>query len=330
VVQLLRPVRFRESVRLGDRVTVRYLEAGHILGAAILELTVGETGPERRVVFSGDLGQWDVPIVPDPATVDGADVLILESTYGDREHPRGAAIEDALAEVVHDTARRGGNLLIPTFAIERAQELLLHLSDLIRTKRIPRLRTYLDSPMAADATEIYLRYPEFMDDRARATLAGRSLDAARGLLEIVRTSEASKALNQIRGTCIILAGSGMCTGGRIKHHLAHNLDRPESTVLFVGFQAEGTLGREILDGAAEVRVLGETHPVRAAVRQIHGLSGHADRPQLLRWLEGLRAPPGQLYLTHGEESAALALAESIREKFGWDATAPRYRDTIEA
>ncbi len=330
VVPLLRPVGYREPLPLNEHVTVRYLEAGHILGASILELTVHESGVDRRIVFSGDLGQWDVPIVPDPAFVDAADCVVLESTYGDEDHERGRAVEDALAEAVTDTVHRGGNLLIPTFAIERAQELLLHLAELVRTKRIPRLRMYLDSPMAADATEIYLRHPEFMDDRARATFGGRRLDAARHLLEFVRTAEASKALNAIRGTCIILAGSGMCTGGRIKHHLARNLERPESTVLFVGFQAEGTLGREILDGAPEVRVLGETRAVRADVRRIHGLSGHADRRQLLYWLEHFRVPPGRLFLTHGEESAALALAETIRDRFGWEATVPRYRETIEA
>jgi metallo-beta-lactamase family protein len=327
VVPRLRGVGYGEPVPLNERVTFRFLPAGHILGASILQLDVRDGGGDiRRIVFSGDLGQWDVPIVPDPTLVESADWIVMESTYGDRDHDRRESIEDALAEVVLDTVRRGGNLVIPTFAIERTQELLLHLGALVHAKRIPRLRIYVDSPLAADATEIYQRHPSFMDEPTRRTLESRPFASARNLVELVRTAEASKALNSIRGTCIVMAGSGMCTGGRIKHHLRHNVGRAESTILFVGFQAPGTLGRTILDGAPDVRILGDVLPVRADVRQIAALSGHADRAQLLRWLGGFTSKPRRLFLTHGEESAALSLADHVRSALGWDVEVPRYLD----
>jgi len=329
VVPLLRGVSFRAPVQLDGGITVRFLEAGHILGASIVEVSVPDGGTPRRVVFSGDLGQWDVPIVPDPAVVEQADTVVMESTYGDEDHDKREPVLSALAEVIQTAVRRRGNLLIPTFAIERAQELLLHLGELVLSKRIPRLRIYLDSPMAAAATEIYRRHPEFMDRATRAFLGSSRLDEVLPLIEFVRTAEASKSLNSIRGTCIIMAGAGMCTGGRIKHHLRHNLERPEATVLFVGYQAEGTLGREIASGAPRVRVLGETLEVHAQIRQLRGLSGHADRSQLMRWLGGFRQPPRRLLLTHGEESASLSLASHVRDTLGWDVAVPRYREEVE-
>jgi metallo-beta-lactamase family protein len=329
VVPRLSGVRFREPVALGPGVSARFLEAGHILGAAIIELTVRSDGAARRLVFSGDLGQYGAPIVPDPLSVEEADLLVMESTYGDRDHGPKTDVDAALADVITDTVRRGGNLLIPTFAIERAQELLLRLGELLARRRVPPVRVFLDSPMAADATEIYQRYPEFMDEPTRSTLRSGSLTEARGLLSVVRTADESKALNSIRGSCIIMAGSGMCTGGRIKHHLLRNIGRPESTVLFVAYQAEGTLGRQIVDGAREVRILGENFRVAADVRRIDGMSGHADRGQLLTWLRRLRRAPGRLALTHGDEPAALALAERIRADLGWEASVPRYLDEIE-
>ena len=328
---LLRGVAHREPVDLGDGVQVRFLEAGHILGASIVELVARENGGTRRVVFSGDLGQWQAPIVPDPAFVSEADVIVCESTYGDGDHSNGngQSIDDALTEVIQDTVRRGGKLLIPTFALERAQELLVHLGEILHAKRVPRLRVYLDSPLAVDATMVYLKYPEFMDDEIRATLESKRLNDVRGLLQFVHSSDDSKALNSKRESCIILAGSGMCTGGRIKHHLRHNIERPETTILFVGYQAEGTLGREILEGASEVRIHGQNYRVRAQVRQIQTLSAHADRRQLLYWFEHFNRPPKRLVLTHGEESKALSLAAHVRESLVWDVVVPRYRDTVE-
>ena len=327
VIPRLRGVAFGEPVALGDRVTARFHPAGHILGASILQLDVREESGTRRIVFSGDLGQWDVPIVPDPALLTEADVIVMESTYGDRDHDHRTAVEESLRDVILDTVERGGNVVIPTFAIERTQELLLHLGELLAAKRIPRLRVYVDSPLAADVTEVYERYPTFMDEPTRKTLASRSFAGARHLVELVRKTEASKALNSIRGTAILMAGSGMCTGGRIKHHLVHNISDPASTILFVGFQSPGTLGRTILDGADEVRILGETRKVRARVCQIQGFSGHADRTQLLRWISAFRTTP-KVFLVHGEEESALSLAEAIRGAKGFDVTVPRYLDEV--
>jgi metallo-beta-lactamase family protein len=328
---LLHGVHYRDPIDLGDGVTVRLLEAGHILGAAIVEITVQRDGAKRRVVFSGDLGQWDVPIVPDPAFVGQADTVVCESTYGDGEHGEGTgpSIDDALVDAIEDTRRRGGKLLIPTFALERAQELLVHLGEIFHAKRVPRTRVFLDSPMAVDATRVYLEFPEFMDDEMRATLESKRLEDVRGLLQFVRTTEQSKALNSMRETCIILSGSGMCTGGRIKHHLRHNIEHPETTILFVGYQAAGTLGRQILAGEPEVRIHGQTFRVRAQVRQIQGLSAHADRRQLLYWFQHFDKPPDQLILTHGEEQKALALADRVRSELGWKVTVPHYLDSLE-
>jgi len=325
---LFRGTSFRNPVSLDGKASVRFLEAGHILGAASIELGIRENGAQRRIVFSGDLGQRGVPIVPDPAVIGEADVLVMESTYGDRDHEPRTQVREALAEVVLDTLRRGGNLLIPTFAIERAQELLLELGELLLSRRVPPVRVFLDSPMAADATEIYGRHPEFMDDEMRQTIESQRLAGARRLLTVVRSAEESKALNPLRG-CIILAGAGMCTGGRIKHHLLQHIGRPESTVLFVGYQAEGTLGRRIRDGHREVRILGQECVVRARITSIDGMSGHADRGQLLGWLEHLRRRPGTLALTHGAEQASQALGERIRERRGWDVVIPRYEQRIE-
>ena len=328
VLPLLRGTAFRTPVELNGRVSARFLEAGHILGAASIELTVRENGTTRRLVFSGDLGPPQVPIVPEPAAVEDADVVVLESTYGDRDHAPRAAAREELAEAIVDTLKRGGNLLIPTFAIERAQELLLELGQLIASRRVPPVRVFLDSPMAADATEIYLRYPEFMDEETRRVIDSPQLAGVRRLLTVVRTADESRALNPLRG-CIILAGAGMCTGGRIKHHLRQHIGRPESTVLFAGYQAEGTLGRRILDGHSEVRILGETCVVRARICRIDGMSGHADRGQLIDWLGHLERRPGTLALTHGAESASVALGERILDRRGWNSVIPRYEQRVE-
>lgn len=325
VVPRLRGAPFGADLALNDRVTARFHPAGHILGAAVLQLDVRENGTAKRIVFSGDLGQWDVPIVPDPALLETADAVVMESTYGDRTHDRHETVGDSLADVIRDTVDRGGNVVIPTFAIERTQQLLLHLGRLVDGKRIPRLRVYVDSPLAADVTEVYDRFPAFMDEETRRTLRSRPFVSARNLVELVRSTEASKALNSIRGSCILMAGSGMCTGGRIKHHLVHNIGDPASTILFVGFQSPGTLGRAILDGAPQVRILGQDHKVRARVAQISGFSGHADRPQLLRWIGSFRTRP-HVFLVHGEEDAALSLAEAVRDGAPRDVTVPRYLD----
>ena len=325
-VRLFHRVPYGKRLELGPGLSLRLLDAGHILGSAIVEFALVRDGREQRLVFTGDLGQPEVPIVNDPAQPERADWVVSESTYGDRDHQRESEIEDQLAEVINDTVARGGKVVVPTFAIERAQELILHLAALVEHERIPRLRGFLDSPMAIDATEIFRRHVDFMDPETREWLRSGKLASLRDWFQFCRSSAESKEINRVAEPCIILAGSGMCTGGRVKHHLAQNIERPESTVLFVGYQAAGTLGRQILDGAPEVRILGRQQPVRAQVRQVQGLSAHAGRDDLLRWLGGFQEPPSRVFVTHGEESASLALAETLRSDLGLEATVPSFLD----
>ena len=328
-LQLMQGFGYGEPVSVGEGFTVRFLDAGHILGSAMVEITAGNGAAARRLLFSGDMGQPNRPIVGDPAIVEAADYVVLESTYGSRDHDHAQSIEEQLASVILDTHERGGNVVIPTFAIERAQEVLLHLGSLIESKRIPGMLVFLDSPMAVDVLKIYRDYPSYMDAETRQTLESPRLrQISDHWLRLVRGRRESQAINSIRGTCIIMAGSGMCTGGRIKHHLRHNLSRPGSTVVFVGYQAVGTLGRQIHDGATEVRLFGEMHQVRAQVRSIQGLSAHAGRSDLLQWLSHFRQPPRQLIVTHGEEKAAMALAEEVRTQMGWQVTVPNYMDEL--
>lgn len=326
-VERMRPATYGEVVDLGNGLEASFVEAGHILGSATIVVTERASG--RRLVFSGDVGQWDMPIVGDPTLVEEADGIVLESTYGDREHDRSTDVPHQLAAVVAEAIEHGGNVVVPTFAIERAQELLFHLMVAGESGLMPPVLVFLDSPMAIDALTIFRRHPGFWDARTRAAVESGELERASRWLRLTRSVEESKAINRIRGTCVIMAGSGMATGGRVKHHLVQNLPRPESTILFVGFQAEGTLGRVILDGAEEVRIFGRMYPVRARVRQIQGLSAHADRGDLLRWLGALREPPTRLWLNHGEPDASHALARAVEERFGWSAELPAYGDRAE-
>ena len=253
----------------------------------------------------------------------------MESTYGDRNHPVHEDVEDLLAEIINDTRKRGGNVVIPAFSIERSQELMLHLHSLITKKRIPRMMVFLDSPMAIRVTEVFKRHREYFDDEMNQLLDdNRSPFDFRGL-KMSRSTEESKAINEIKGSCIIIAGSGMCTGGRIKHHLINNANRSESTLLFVGYQAVGTLGRRIIDGANPVRIHGELREIRAKIEQIYGFSGHGDRNDLFRWLSGLNGSPKHVFLTHGELDAANALKKYIEGKTDLKVTVPEYRSRAE-
>lgn len=327
---LFRGVGYGEPVPLNDRVTVRYHDAGHILGAAMLEIAIqGEDGGSRRLVFSGDIGQWNRPLVRDPSLLETADWVVSESTYGDRDHQDDGDVADRLCEVVNRTVAAGGNLVIPTFAIERAQELMYHLSRLVWEDRIPHLLVFVDSPMAVNATEVFLRHPECLDEEAQRYLRSDRNPFAFPGLRLVRTVQESKAINRIRGTCIVMAGSGMCTGGRIKHHLEHQISRPETTVLFVGYQARGTLGRQLIEGREEVRIHGQNRRVRARIEQIHGFSAHADRSELRRWLAGFRQAPRRAFFTHGEEEVCRSLSRLAAEELGWSVEVPEYGQEVE-
>ena len=321
---LVEEVDYDVPTELGHGVSVRFRDAGHILGSAMIELTLGEGAAARTLVFSGDIGQWDMPFVRDPSLFESADYIVMESTYGDREHEDPGRIDDLLARTIRETAAAGGNVVIPTFAIERAQDLMYHLSRLVFAKAIPPVPVFLDSPMAREVTAAFERNDgSFDEDTRRLFAAGRNPFRFPGLT-IVRTPEESKAINDVRGPAVIMAGSGMITGGRIKHHLVRNISRPESALLFVGYQARDTLGRQILEGESEVRILGKTLPVRAKVAKINGFSAHADRSGLRRWLDGFKTPPRRLFVTHGDAEVAAKTAEGIRRDRGWTVELPEY------
>jgi len=319
---LLEDTSYGKEVRLGEGLSVTFRDAGHILGSAMLEVAVRENGAARRVVFSGDIGQRNKPLVRDPAVFRQADYVVIESTYGDREHEDAKDVETLLAEAVLAAVEAGGNLVIPTFAVERAQELIFHLSRLVRTGRIPHLLVFLDSPMAVDVTDVFAEHASELDEEARRLFGEGQTPFAFPGLKLIRTIEESKAINAVRGTSVIMAGSGMCTGGRIKHHLARNISRPESVILFVGYQARDTLGRAILSRPPEVRIHGQMWPVRARIAKIEGFSAHADRRGLNRWLDALQAPPRELFVTHGDREVSAAFAAAVAKDRGWRATVP--------
>jgi len=323
VAERLRPVPYGTPVEPAPGVSVTFLDAGHILGSAIVAVSLQDGGRQRRLVFSGDLGHRGLPIVRDPAAVRGADAVVIESTYGNRTHK---GMEETIEEFVHavnDTLRRkGGNVVIPAFAVGRAQDILYLLADLTRQGRVEGITVYVDSPLAVEATRITLDHPECFDQETRALYAWWQEHSDALKVIPVRRAEESMALNSVRGGAVIMAGSGMCTAGRIKHHLKHNLWRKECSVVIVGFQAQGTLGRKIVDGARRVKVFGEDIAVAADVYTIGGLSAHADREDLLAWAGRFESPPGTVLVAHGEESVSLEFAGTLRSRLGWEAEVP--------
>jgi metallo-beta-lactamase family protein len=314
VLGRLQRVDFGQRFTPAPGVEARFAHSGHILGAGLVLCSIGG----RRLVFSGDLGRYGVPIMVDPDPVPEADVLLVESTYGDRLHPPDDHA-DKLAAAVERAAQQKGWLLIPAFAVGRSQEILYDLRRLEEAGRIPSLPVYLDSPMGIQATVVYAAHTEEHDtELARAEADGKRPFAPRRF-HLARTVMDSKALNDVAGPGVILAGSGMATGGRILHHLKRLLPDPKTTVLFVGYQAAGTRGRLLRDGATTIKMLGEMVPVRARIEVSDSYSAHADRDEILRWLGGFRHPPAMTYIVHGEAEAAAALREAITARLGWAA-----------
>jgi metallo-beta-lactamase family protein len=316
-LKLLRPVPFDEERDLFPGVRFRFRRAGHLLGAASLEIAAkGSDGERRTWCFSGDVGRYGVPILKDPEPPLAApDALLLESTYGDRTHSRESAVE-ALGKIVADTFARGGMVVVPAFALGRTQEVLYHLSALADQGRLDPRSVFLDSPMAIDATEIYDR-AEAEHDEELVALAEGADPLAPGRFERCRTVEQSKALNTRAEPAVIVAASGMANGGRVVHHLLHRLSDPRSAVVLTGYQAAGTRGRALIDGAETVAIHGLEVRVRAAVHQLNSLSAHADHDELLRWCAALPGVPQRVFLNHGEDPARKALAASIAAQDGW-------------
>jgi metallo-beta-lactamase family protein len=327
-LSLLTPYDYEKPVFAGDGIEVTFHDAGHILGSAMIKVKIKQGDEERSVVFSGDIGRWERPILNDPTLFEEADYVLVESTYGDRTLANTEESASVLANVINTTMQTGGNIVIPSFALERAQEVLYHLNQLLMKDIIPHVIVFVDSPMAVSVTDVFEHHPDLFDKEMLELInQGNSPFNFKGL-HLVRTIDESKAINRISGTVIIIAGSGMCTGGRIKHHLVANISRAESTILFVGYQAEGTLGRQIVDGATKVRILGQNYTVNARIAQLNGFSSHADQTQLLKWLSGFKKPPKRLFVTHGEANAAKLFANLVRDKMNWQVALPDYRDEI--
>ena len=323
---LVEPRPYEQPFGVVGDVTCVLRRAGHILGSASVDLLlIGEV--ETRVVFSGDLGRWERPMLRDPDLVAEADYLLVESTYGDRLHSKTDPA-DGLVRVIQRVIERRGALIVPAFAVGRTQELIWRIRELEQAGRIPALPVFIDSPMAIDATEIFCRHPEdhgldmeLLMDEKRCPLCCKPY-------QLARTPDASKAINQQQGSFIVIAASGMATGGRVVHHLKQRLPDRKTTVLLVGFQAAGTRGRLLQDGVKHLRMHGQEIPVRAHIERLDGLSAHADKSELLRWLGGFRRPPKQTYVVHGEPVAAEHFAQSIRDELHWSATVPQDLETV--
>lgn len=297
-------------------------DAGHVLGSAIVELWIREGQRQTKLVFSGDLGQPNRPLVRDPTPIQEADVLLVESTYGNRNHRSMDDTIEELVDAIQSTFKRGGNLIVPAFALGRTQDLLVLLAELAYTGRLRDLQVYVDSPLATAATQVTLKHADVLDEQAKRLFGA----AVRGELPLhihfTESVEDSKSLNAIREGIIIIAASGMCDAGRIKHHLVQHLGRSESGILFTGYQAQGSLGRRIIDGAASVRIFREDIPVRAQLHTLGGLSAHADQGALLDWLKHYERAPQHCYVVHGEADIAKRFADVIRSQLGWQAVVP--------
>jgi metallo-beta-lactamase family protein len=304
-------------------------DAGHILGSSWLELTITENGKQILVVFSGDVGRYNQPILNDPEPPSRSDYLLCESTYGDRDHPSGS-VADELANVINDTVKRGGAIVIPAFAVDRTQMIMYYLRQLESQKRIPVLPVYVDSPMAINVTEIYVRHHEDHDSDFTSLEQGGKGDPLNvRTVHIARSVEDSKKINDVTTPCIIISASGMATGGRVLHHLVKRLPDPKNTVLLVGYQAEGTNGRALQDGAKSLNIFGQQIPVRAQVISMGQLSAHAGKSELLRWLSGFKVPPRQTFLVHGEPVALNSLRDAVTAQFKWPVTIPAYLQSFD-
>jgi metallo-beta-lactamase family protein len=330
VLRALKPMPRAGGFHISPEFHIDSYDAGHILGSSSLVLTISDNGTKTVVIFSGDIGRYDQPILNDPITPPvNADVLLCESTYGDRDHETGDPAEE-LAAIVNRVAKRGGSIVIPAFAIGRTQTFMYYLRQLEDQQRVPRLPVYVDSPMALSATDLYLKHSEDHDlEFTRLDSGGKGDPLDVHQFHLTRTTDESKQINNVKTPCIIVSASGMVTGGRVMHHLAQRLPDSRNAVILGGFQAQGTRGRALQEGAKTIRLFGQDVPVNAEIVALGQFSAHAGKSELLRWLTALPAPPKQSYLVHGEPSAAQSLQSSIREKFKWNVAVARYLDSVD-
>lgn len=330
ITSQLKPVRYNEVFEPGPGVRVCYRDAGHILGSAFLELEITEAEGVTRLIFSGDIGRPDALIVGNPATpVHPPDYLFLESTYGDREHKMESPSRDELAEAIRYSYDKGEKTIIPAFAVERTQEVIYELYMLSLEGRLPTdIPIYLDSPLAIKATEIFRQHPEYMDSSTRAFMRNGDNPFNLPGLTFSMSTKDSQEINTRKGPAIVISASGMCNAGRIKHHLRHNLWRPGASIVFTGYQAQGTPGRKIVDGAKTISMLGDTIAVAAKIFTIGGFSGHAGKSQLLGWVAPFATPELTVFLVHGEEKAQNILAEELRKRYGATVNIPSYLEEL--
>ena len=326
---LATPVRYNQRIQVAPGIEARFVDAGHVIGSASIELTVSENGDKKVIVFSGDLGPRGAPLLKDPEPFTKADVVIMESTYGDRNHRslHETAIEGR--EIISRAIQSKAKVLVPVFAVGRTQLLLYLLAGAFKRKTLPRFPIYLDSPMAIEATRIYGRNDELFDEEASEMVASGELRKNLASTQASARPGDSRALNSVKGPCLIMAGSGMCNGGRIMHHLRHNLPIPETAVLIVGFQSQGTLGRKLVDGAKSVMMFGEEVPVRASIHTMGGFSAHADQTGLLDWYNVVAPSKPRTIITHGEDRAREAFSKLIHSRFGMNTERPSLGDVIE-
>ena len=326
----IRVVEYHQTLELFSGLRLSFYNAGHILGSAIAVLDIQETGADsKRCVFSGDLGMQRRPLMPDPEVVESADIVVVESTYGDRLHRTMVDTEDELVGVICKVMAEHGNIVMPAFAVGRTQEVLFVLIDLVRRGRLPNLNVWVDSPMATAATHLTEHFFAQLDPESQSTFAWLKENPAALHLRFIADLEESKALNRVKGGAIIISASGMCDAGRVLHHLLWNLPRAQNAVVITGFQAQGSLGRRLVDGVDSIRVMHQEVPVKASIHTIGGLSAHADQSGLLKWLKGFKKAPQKVFVTHGEEKSSHALAAAIQRELHWTHVTVPARNQIE-
>jgi len=328
-LELFHPIPYGERQEVIPGVHVRFQDAGHILGSSSVEMWVTEDGETTKLVFSGDVGRKHQAIIRDPQPIEDAEILLVESTYGERLHKSSEETLQEFQAILEQAAREGQKVIIPAFAVGRTQEILYTLHALHRQGRLPDLPVYVDSPLAIAATEIFTSHPECFDGQARALLRGGDPPLSLPRLVFSRTAEESRAINTLKGAAVIISASGMCNAGRIKHHLKHHLWRPGSHILFIGFQAQGTTGRQIIEGAKRVKIFREWVAVRAHVHTLGGFSAHADQEELLEWVGHFRNLDLKIFVVHGEEASSMALAQALRDRGFSRVAVPYLLETVD-
>ncbi|MFN8438089.1 MAG: MBL fold metallo-hydrolase RNA specificity domain-containing protein [Cytophagales bacterium] len=321
----MRGYQYNEYVDITPKIKIKFHDAGHILGSAITEVYIKGENQNKKIVFSGDLGKYNKPILRNPTAIKDADILLIESTYGNKDTPSADEAFESFAEIINKSIERKGCLLIPAFAVGRTQTLLYYIKELINKKKIPRIPVFVDSPMGISVTSLFRRHSNYHTIKNTVTDDIFDFDG----LHYYRNQSESIAINNIKSNAIIISSSGMCNGGRILHHLYHRLPRPNDTLLFAGYQSEGTRGRKLLDGDESSRIFGEEVFVKCHLDQISGLSAHADKTELLKWMSNFKSAPKMTFLVHGEPEVSKQFANNIQLKLGWNTTIPNYMEVFE-